>query len=157
MTYCNRRNIRTFSKLLKDSAVLEDLDAFIDGIEAEHDIWLATLMWNGECPEHVPALPILRENDIIRIDYMVGMVGGRIEVCSRLVRHGERPSNAHQMSPSEFCLLLKARAAQQDIPAVPGKLGTLASARSTTVSRQLTRRAKQCSKLQLSRRPEIEN
>ncbi|XP_070395520.1 uncharacterized protein [Dermacentor albipictus] len=54
------------------------------------------------------------------------MVGGRVEVCSRLVQHGERASNAHQMRPSEFGLLLKARAAQQDIPAAPGKLCTLA-------------------------------
>ncbi|XP_075525431.1 uncharacterized protein LOC142557457 isoform X2 [Dermacentor variabilis] len=225
VAYCNGRKIRSFGEMLKDSAVSEDLDVFVDAVEVERDTWVATLMWTGERPEHPPVeqsesafhnalavamseMPtgtrdleagdlgifstppkfcsaadvdhsvvvyphskgilkavndssavcevqepegcrnvefftfhrnnvphvghfknILRENDVVQIDYMVGTVGGREEVCCRLVWQGERPS-VHQTSPSEFGLLLKARAAQQNIPAVPGKLSALAEPQS---------------------------
>ncbi|XP_065280990.1 uncharacterized protein [Dermacentor albipictus] len=225
VAYCNGKKIRSFGEMLKDSAVSEDLDVFVDAVEAERDMWVATLMWTGERPEHPPVersesafhnalavaiseMPagtrdleardlgifstppkfcsaadvdlsvvvyphskgilkavnhnsavcevqepegcrnvefftfyrnnvphvghfknILQENDVVQIDYMVGTIGGREEVCCRLVWQGERPS-VQQTSPSEFGLLLKARAAQQNIPAAPGKLSALAEPQS---------------------------
>ncbi|XP_054924646.1 uncharacterized protein [Dermacentor andersoni] len=225
VAYCNGRKIKSFGEMLKDSAVSEDLDVFVDAVEVERDTWVATLMWTGERPKHPPVeqsesafhnalavamseMPagtrdleagdlgifstppkfcsaadvdhsvvvyphskgilkavndhsavcevqepegcrnvefftfhrnnvphvghfknILRENDVVQIDYMVGTVGGREEVCCRLVWQGERPS-VHQTSPSEFGLLLKARAAQQNIPAALSKLSALAEPQS---------------------------
>ncbi|KAH7974403.1 hypothetical protein HPB49_015036 [Dermacentor silvarum] len=226
VAYCNGRKIRSFGELLKDCALQDGVDVFIDAVEAEHDVWVATLMWTGERPEHplveqsesafhnalalamseMPAgtcdleagdlgsyntspnfcsvpgsdhsvavyphskgilkvvndnsavcevqepegcrsvefctfyrsnVPhvghfknLLRENDVVQIDYMVGTLGGREEVCCRLVWQGERPSDVYQTSPAEFGLLLKARAAQEHVLPAPGKLSALAEPQS---------------------------
>ncbi|XP_054919122.1 uncharacterized protein [Dermacentor andersoni] len=52
--YSNGRKIRSFSELFKESAVLEDVDAFVDAIEVECDMWVAMFTWTGERPEHFP-------------------------------------------------------------------------------------------------------
>ncbi|XP_049513455.1 uncharacterized protein LOC119466309 [Dermacentor silvarum] len=62
---------------------------------------------------------VLRENDVVQIDYMVGTVGGREEVCCRLVWQGKKPSDVRQTSPAEFGLLLKARTAQEKVLPAP--------------------------------------
>lgn len=222
VAYCNGKKIRSFGELLTDCALQDAVDVFVDAVEAEHDTWVATLMWTGQRPEHphveqsesafhnalalamsemsagncdleagglgssntspnfcsvpgsdhtvavyphskgilkfvnansavcevqepegcrnvefftfcrnnVPHVAhfknLLRENDVVQIDYMVGTVGRREEVCCRLVWQGERPSDVRQTSLAEFGLLLKARAAQENVLPAPDKLGALA-------------------------------
>ncbi|XP_075545700.1 uncharacterized protein LOC142579416 isoform X2 [Dermacentor variabilis] len=52
--YSNGRKIRSLSELFKESAVLEDVDAFVDAIAVECDMWVAMFTWTGERPEHFP-------------------------------------------------------------------------------------------------------
>lgn len=44
--------IRTFGELLKPCALQDTAEVFVDAVEAEHDMWAATLMQTGEYPEH---------------------------------------------------------------------------------------------------------
>ncbi|KAL1483421.1 hypothetical protein MTO96_033206 [Rhipicephalus appendiculatus] len=52
VAYCDRRKIRSFGELLKDCSLQDEVEVFVDAVEAERDVWVATLMWTGERPPH---------------------------------------------------------------------------------------------------------
>lgn len=44
--------LRMFGELLKPCALRDTVEVFVDAVEAERYMWVATLMWTGEYPEH---------------------------------------------------------------------------------------------------------
>lgn len=48
--------IRSFGKLLKPCALQDKVEVFVDAVEAEGDMWVATRMRTGEYPEHTFAI-----------------------------------------------------------------------------------------------------
>lgn len=48
--------IRSFGKLLKPCALQDTVEVFVDAVEAEGDMWVATRMRTGEYPEHTFAI-----------------------------------------------------------------------------------------------------
>ncbi|KAH6921869.1 hypothetical protein HPB50_005600 [Hyalomma asiaticum] len=222
VAYCDGVKLTSFDELLKDCAVQDEVKVFIDAVEADHDAWVATLMWTGERPPHpfvdqseaafhdaltvvlekmpwtdlhpaardvgslnVPVsfcsisdvdhaitsypnskgilkvvnednavcevqepegcrdvefvrfyrdgIPhmgqfrrILGEGDVVQIDYMVGTIHGKDEVCCRLVWQGDRPLCERLTSSFEFGVLLKAKASSNNLntPAGPHAGGT---------------------------------
>ncbi|KAL1423987.1 hypothetical protein MTO96_020586 [Rhipicephalus appendiculatus] len=50
VVYSHGKKIQRFCEFSEKPASKEETDVFVDAVEAEHDFWLATLVWRGERP-----------------------------------------------------------------------------------------------------------
>ncbi|XP_075729410.1 uncharacterized protein LOC119164919 [Rhipicephalus microplus] len=210
VAYCGGKKLKSFVELMKDCSLQDEVEVFVDAVEAEQDKWVATLMWTGDRPLHplvdqsecafrsalplaladMPAVPckgtdnveaptkfcanaehnvavypnskgilkvvddnraicevqepegcrniefltfhknrvprvgqfksVLQEGDVVQVDYLVCTVGGKDEVCCRVVWQGDRPMCNRLISPTEFSLMLKGRASAERLADVMG-------------------------------------